>query len=136
MTDLIGGQVDLLLVQGAVALPQVRAGTIKALVNLAPRRSPSMPDIPSADEAGVPGFYMLRLVRLLRAQGHAARGDRQAERRHGSGVGRPRAARQVCQFRARCRFARAADAARPRRVPKAEIEKRWPIIKAAGIRGD
>ncbi len=59
MTDLIGGQVDLLLVQGAVALPQVRAGTIKALVNLAPQRSPSIPDIPSADEAGVPGFYML-----------------------------------------------------------------------------
>src|SRR5215467_13343939 len=59
MTDLISGQVDLLLVQGAVALPQVRAGTIKALVNLAAQRSPSMPEIPSADEAGVPGLYML-----------------------------------------------------------------------------
>ena len=39
MTDLISGQVDLLLVQGAVALPQVRAGTIKALAELSPQRS-------------------------------------------------------------------------------------------------
>ena len=58
MTDLISGQVDLLLVQGAVALPQVRAGTIKALAELSPDRSASMPDIPSAGESGVPGLYM------------------------------------------------------------------------------
>ncbi len=56
MTDLISGQVDLLLVQGAVALPQVRAGTIKALAELSPQRSASMPDIPSAHESGVPGL--------------------------------------------------------------------------------
>src|SRR5437764_3443282 len=56
MTDLISGQVDLLLVQGAVALPQVRAGTIKALAELSPDRSASMPDIPSAGESGVAGL--------------------------------------------------------------------------------
>src|SRR5262249_59234280 len=33
MTDLLSGQVDLLVVQAAVALPQVRAGTIKAIAN-------------------------------------------------------------------------------------------------------
>lgn len=55
-TDLISGQVDLLLVQGAVALPQVRAGTIKVLAELSPERSASMPDIPSASESGVPGL--------------------------------------------------------------------------------
>ena len=58
MTDLISGQVDLLVVQGAVALPQVRAGTIKAIANLSPQRSASMPDIPTSDETGVPGPYM------------------------------------------------------------------------------
>src|SRR5919197_122338 len=58
MTDLISGVVDLLVVQGAVALPQVRAGTIKAIANLSPQRSASMPDIPTADETGVPGLYM------------------------------------------------------------------------------
>ena len=58
MTDLISGQVDLLVVQGAVSLPQVRAGTIKAIANLSPQRSASMPDIPTSDETGVPGLYM------------------------------------------------------------------------------
>src|SRR5215216_6869966 len=58
MTDLVSGQVDLLVVQGAVALPQVRAGTIKAIANLSPQRSASMPEIPTSDETGVPGLYM------------------------------------------------------------------------------
>ena len=68
MTDLVSGTVDLLVVQGAVALPQIRGGKIKALANLSPQRSASMPDIPTADETGVPGLYMSRLVRLLRAE--------------------------------------------------------------------
>jgi tripartite-type tricarboxylate transporter receptor subunit TctC len=58
MTDLVSGTVDLLVVQGAVALPQIRAGKIKALANLSAQRSASMPDIPTADESGVPGLYM------------------------------------------------------------------------------
>ena len=58
MTDLVSGQVDLLIVQGAVALPQIRGGKIKAIANLSPQRSASMPDIPTADETGVPGLYM------------------------------------------------------------------------------
>ena len=58
MTDLISGQVDLLVVQAAVALPQVQAGTIKAIANLSPQRSAAIPDIPTSDETGVPGLYM------------------------------------------------------------------------------
>src|ERR1043165_7543620 len=58
MTDLVSGRVDLLVVQGAVALPQVRGGTIKAIANLSPQRSASMPDIPTSAEGGVPGFLM------------------------------------------------------------------------------
>src|SRR5262245_25729698 len=57
MQDLVSGQVDLLVVQAAAALPQVRAGTIKAIANLSPRRSAAMPDIPTSDETGVPGLY-------------------------------------------------------------------------------
>jgi len=58
MTDLLAGQVDLLVVQAAVALPQVEAGTVKAIANLSPRRSPAIPNIPTSDEGGVPGLYM------------------------------------------------------------------------------
>jgi tripartite-type tricarboxylate transporter receptor subunit TctC len=58
MTDLLSGQVDLLVVQAAVALPQIQGGTVKAIANLSPRRSPAIPDIPTTDEGGVPGLYM------------------------------------------------------------------------------
>src|SRR4051794_35661910 len=58
MTDLISGQVDLLVAQGAVTLPQVRGGAIKAIASLSPQRSASMPDIPTSEESGVPGLYM------------------------------------------------------------------------------
>src|SRR5215212_4573704 len=58
MTDLVSGQVDLMVVQSAAALPQVRGGTIKAIANLSPQRSPSIPDIPTSDEGGVPGWHM------------------------------------------------------------------------------
>src|SRR3982751_3259260 len=58
MTDLVSGTVDLLVVQGAVALPQIHGGKIKALANLSPQRSASMSDIPTSDESGVKGLYM------------------------------------------------------------------------------
>src|SRR5262245_52431951 len=47
MTDLISGQVDLLIVQAAVSMPQLEAGTVKVLANLSPQRSPTLPDIPT-----------------------------------------------------------------------------------------
>src|ERR1700754_3039009 len=62
MTDLMSGTVDLLVVQGAVALPQVRAGKIKALANLSAQRSASMADIPTADETGRPRPYISRWI--------------------------------------------------------------------------
>src|SRR5262245_30517280 len=58
MTDLIAGTVDLLVVQAAAALPQISAGKVKVLANLSPRRSASIPDIPTSDESGVKGLYM------------------------------------------------------------------------------
>src|SRR5476651_669964 len=58
MTDLMSGQVNLLVVEGAIALAQIKGGRIKALANLSPKRSAAMPDIPTSDESGVPGLYM------------------------------------------------------------------------------
>jgi tripartite-type tricarboxylate transporter receptor subunit TctC len=57
MTDLLSGQVDVIVAQAAVLLPQVRGGALKAIANLSPRRSEAVPDIPTADEGGVPGLY-------------------------------------------------------------------------------
>ncbi len=136
MTDLISGQVDLLLVQGAVALPQVRAGTIKALVNLAPQRSPSMPDIPSADEAGVPGFYMLGWFGFFAPKGTPPDVIAKLNTAMVAALADPALRAKFANF--------GLDvASREQQTPeglaafhKAEIEKWRPIIKAAGIRGE
>ncbi|HEY6259122.1 MAG TPA: tripartite tricarboxylate transporter substrate-binding protein, partial [Xanthobacteraceae bacterium] len=57
MQDLVAGQIDILLDTPAVSLPQVQAGTIKAYAVTAKSRVPVAPDIPTVDEAGLPGFY-------------------------------------------------------------------------------
>jgi tripartite-type tricarboxylate transporter receptor subunit TctC len=58
MQDLIGGHVDLMFDQPPNSLPNVRAGRIKAFAVTAKTRLASAPDIPSVDEAGLPGFYI------------------------------------------------------------------------------
>jgi tripartite-type tricarboxylate transporter receptor subunit TctC len=56
--DLIGGQIDLLFDQAPSALPTVRAGKVRAYAVTAKTRLNSAPDIPTVDEAGLPGLYM------------------------------------------------------------------------------
>ena len=134
MTDLISGQVDLLVIQGAAALPQVRAGTIKALANLSPQRSASMPDIPTSDETGVPGLYMSGWFGFFAPKGTPKEAIDKL-----SG-----AMRQVLADPAvKARFTELGlDMASPEqqtpqglaKFQQAEIDKWWPIIKAAGIK--
>jgi tripartite-type tricarboxylate transporter receptor subunit TctC len=57
MQDLVAGQIDILLDTPAVSLPQVMAGTIRAYAVTAKSRVAVAPDIPTVDEAGLPGFY-------------------------------------------------------------------------------
>jgi tripartite-type tricarboxylate transporter receptor subunit TctC len=54
--ELLAGQIDPMFEQAANALPQVRAGKIRAYAVAAKTRLPSAPDIPSVDQAGLPGF--------------------------------------------------------------------------------
>ena len=57
MQDLVAGNVDIALDAPAVVLPQFQAGTVKTYAVAAPKRVAVMPDIPTTDEAGLPGFY-------------------------------------------------------------------------------
>jgi tripartite-type tricarboxylate transporter receptor subunit TctC len=133
MTDLIAGTVDLLVVQGAVALPQIRAGKIKALANLSPQRSASMPDIPTSDESGVKGLYMSGwfgfwaprgtpkdVIAKLNTATRDALADPALQKRFAD-LGLDVAPREQQTPEGLAAF------------QKAEIEKWWPIIKQAGI---
>jgi tripartite-type tricarboxylate transporter receptor subunit TctC len=56
MNALIGGQVDYMCDQIVNAVPQVKAGTIKAYAIGTPERNPALPDLPTSKEAGLPEF--------------------------------------------------------------------------------
>jgi tripartite-type tricarboxylate transporter receptor subunit TctC len=56
ITDLLGGQVSLMFDNLPSALPQVKAGKLRALAVTSARRSQAAPDIPTLAESGVPGY--------------------------------------------------------------------------------
>ena len=58
LQDVMAGHIDATFDQALNALPQVRAGRVKALAVTAKSRLASAPDVPTTDEAGLPGFYM------------------------------------------------------------------------------
>src|SRR6185503_11338460 len=134
MQAMLGGQVDLMVVQAAVTLPQARAGTVKILANLSPERSRVIPDIPTSAESGIPGLYASGWFGLF------APGATPKET-----VAKLNAAMMHALADAKVQ-ARFADlgldvASREQQTPqglaafhKGEIEKWWPIIKSAGIK--
>ena len=58
MTDLLGNQVDASFMNINTALPQIKAGKLRALTITAARRSPVLPDVPTTDEVGVKGLQV------------------------------------------------------------------------------
>jgi tripartite-type tricarboxylate transporter receptor subunit TctC len=56
MNALVGGQVDYMCDQIVNAVPQINAGTIKAYAVATPERNPSLPNVPTTAEAGLPAF--------------------------------------------------------------------------------
>jgi putative tricarboxylic transport membrane protein len=56
MNALVGGQIDYMCDQIVNAVPQIQGGTIKAYAVATPERNPSLPDLPTTTEAGLPEF--------------------------------------------------------------------------------
>jgi tripartite-type tricarboxylate transporter receptor subunit TctC len=136
MTDLLSGQVDLLVSQAAAVLPQVRGGTIKAIANLGAQRSAAIPEIPTSDEGGVPGLYMPGWFGLFAPKGTPPEIVAKLNAAMVQALADP-------GLRARLNELGLDVAAREQQTPqglaafhKAEVEKWWPIIKAANIKGE
>jgi len=133
MQDLVSGQIDLIVDQAANALPQVRQGSIKALAVTAAARLAAAPQIPTAVEAGLPGLQMELwnglwvphgtpsgiVVKLNGAVVKALADPAVRDRLATLGLEGPPADQRSPQAL--------------RAFQKSEIEKWWPIIKAAHI---
>jgi tripartite-type tricarboxylate transporter receptor subunit TctC len=136
MQDLVAGQIDLLLDTPAVSMPQVSAGTIKAYAVTAKSRLAVAPEIPTVDEAGLPGFYFSfwhaiwvpkntpkPIIARLNEAVVAALAD-------------PTVRKRLTDI-AQDIFPR--DQLTPEALGafhRAEADKWWPIIKAAGIKAE
>ncbi|TMJ22685.1 MAG: tripartite tricarboxylate transporter substrate binding protein BugD, partial [Alphaproteobacteria bacterium] len=136
LRDLMAGQIDLMIDQASNVVPQIQAGTIKAFAVLSATRLPSTPEVPTVDEAGVAGLHMSvwhglwapravppDVIAKVNAAVTAALADAKTREKLGAlGQEVPPADQQNPQALAA--------------FQKAEIDKWWPIVKAAGIKGD
>jgi tripartite-type tricarboxylate transporter receptor subunit TctC len=136
MQDLVAGQFDFTFTPPDQGMPQIRAGRIKVFAVSAKQRLGIAPDVPTTDEAGLPGFYLSYWHGLWAPRGtpkdvvaklSAAVADALADQ----GV-RQRLAELGQQVYPREQQTPEGLAA----LQKADIDKWWPMIKAANIRAE
>lgn len=134
--DLLAGQIDLLFDSPTTSLPQVHAGSIKAYAVTAKSRLAAAPDIPTVDEAGLPGMYLSVWFGLWAPKGTPneviARLNLAAKGALADPATQSRLADLAQEVFPPDQQTPEALAA----VQKADIEKWWPIIKAAGIKAE
>jgi tripartite-type tricarboxylate transporter receptor subunit TctC len=134
--DLLGGRIDMMITVPSVVLPYLRAGTIKAYAVTSRTRLETAPDVPTTDEAGLPGFYVTIWQGLFAPKGTAP--DILAKL---SAVAREALADLTVRKRLADLGLEVPPAAQQgpealRAYQAAEIGKWWPIIKAANIKVD
>ena len=128
MRDLLAGQIDIMIDQASNVLPQLRGGTIKAFAVTAKERLPSAPDVPTVDEAGLPGSpsdfttapFSLAMISAGVVKSLGEPGTKEKLAALGQDIPPP-------------------DQLTPQALgafQKAEIEKWWPIVKDAGIKAE
>lgn len=134
MQDLAAGQINFTIDQASNSIPQVRGGRIRALAVTAKARMTAAPDIPTVDEAGLPGFYVAVWHGIwvpkgtppeIVAKPNAAMVDALADenvRKRPADIGQDIPPREQ----------QTAEALHT--YQEAEAEKWWPLIKAAGVK--
>jgi tripartite-type tricarboxylate transporter receptor subunit TctC len=134
MRDVVAGHIDLSIDQAISALPYIRQGLLRAYAVADSKRLAAAPDIPTVDEAGAPGVYVIAWFGLWMPKGtpkevigkfNAAAMEALADpavREKLAGLGQDVPAPELQTAEALGRHY------------KAEIEKWWPIIKDAGIK--
>jgi len=134
LQDLMGGQIDFLFDHLAHSLPHVRAGKVRAYAVTAPARSPSAPDIPTFDEAGVPGLHVLIWYGLWAPRGTPADVIARLNGAVREALADPGVRQRLSDLG---QVIPPPEQQTPEALAayhKAEIDKWWPLVRAAGIK--
>ena len=131
--ELIGGQVDLMIADLAVALPHVRSGRLRAIAVTGARRSMLAPEVPTVTEAGVPGYTIVNWRGLLAPAGT----PREIVARLNTEVVRILGAVDVKDTLAREGYEPIGDTPEQfAALIRAEVARYAKLVKAAGIRAE
>ena len=135
LQDLVAGQIDIIVDQASNSLPQVNAGTIRAYAVTDNKRIPSASSIPTVAEAGLPGFHVSLWSGLWAPKDTPKDVDRASSTRRCVRRSPTPACRSATPSWAwNCRPPTQQTPEALRAHQKAEVEKWWPVIKAANIK--
>ena len=132
--DLVAGQIDLILDTPATSGPHVKSGLIKAYAIAGKIRSPAVPDIPTVDEAGLPGFYFGFWHALWVPKGTPKDVVAKLNSAVATALADPATRKRLVDIGQELYPAAQSTPEALGAFQKAEIEKWWPIINAAGIK--
>jgi tripartite-type tricarboxylate transporter receptor subunit TctC len=134
--DLMGGQIDLMFDQASNALPQIRAGTIKAFAVTAKSRLANAPDIPTVDEAGLPGLYAALWQGLWAPKGTPPEAITRLNAAVAEALADPKVEQRLREIGQEPFAPGQRSVAAMAAFQQAEADKWWPIIKAANLKGE
>ena len=134
MQDVIAGHVDLSFDQAATALNYVRVGKVRAYAITAKTRIASAPDIPTVDEAGMPGFYMSIWHAFWAPKGTPRDVVARLNAALREAVADPAIRKRLEDIGQEIPPAELLSPEALRAHHRAETDKWWPVIKAAGIK--
>ena len=136
MQDLVAGQIDMMIIQAAVALPQVRGGAIKAYAVTARSRFAAAPGVPTVDEAGLPGLYISGWFALFAPKGTPKPVIDKLNAAVVDALGNANVRTRLTDLGQEIPPPEQQTPEALAAFHKAEVEKWWPIIKAANIKGE
>jgi tripartite-type tricarboxylate transporter receptor subunit TctC len=131
--DLVAGQIDLMFDLASNSLPQVRSGTIKSYALTAKSRLAAASEIPTVDEAGLPGFYNSIWFGLWAPKGTPKTIIAKLNAAVVRALADPAARSRLADLGVEIPLREQQTPEALGTFHKAEIDKWWPIIRAAGI---
>jgi len=134
--DVIAGHIDMNFDQAANSIPQYKAGKVKAFAVTAPKRLAAAPDVPTVDEAGLPGFYMAVWHGLWVPSGTPPAAIAALNKAMVEALADPAVRKRLEELGQDITPTEQQSPAALGAHHKAEIEKWWPLIKAAGIKSE